>query len=75
MMLRIAEKDVVHLGYLVDYKLENGVLLYDMDWNGERYNEGFDPRLVRNTGMAYLPIYVEVAEDEFEIVGFEEMQN
>lgn len=71
-MLKIKNENVNWVGYLADYELENGILLFDSDWNGEIYREGFDPKTKKNNGRYYRPVYKEVDEDEFEIIGFEE---
>ena len=59
-MLRIKETNPT---YGADYELENGDILYAMDWNGERYEI--------SNGTYWTPVYQEVDEDEFEIIGFE----
>ena len=48
----------------VDFYLENGQVLYKMDWNGEKYT-------VKEEGREkeYTPVYVEMFGD-YEIVGF-----
>lgn len=56
----------------VDFELENGILLFTNDWNGEIYGTGFNPRTKENDGNHYKPVYKEISEDEFEIIGFEE---
>lgn len=49
--------------------LENGVILLDSEWNGEEYIvRGLD-----GSEKVYTPVYSEVDEDEFEIVGYEEI--
>lgn len=55
----------------LDYVLENDVELYDMDWNGEIYCNGFKDD--RDTDLRYKPIYKENAKDDFELLGFEEI--
>lgn len=55
----------------VDYTLENGTKLYLMDWNGEIYTNGFNNG--SHTYLGYRPVYKEISEDEFEIIGFEEI--
>ena len=71
-MLKIKNENITRVGYLVDYELENGILLYDTDWNGEIYTEGFDPVTEKNNSRSYKPVYKEIEEDQFEIIGFEE---
>ena len=50
---------------LQDYSpvyLENGIILIDSEWNGERYSGEYGE---------YRPVYQHI-EDDFEIVGYEE---
>ena len=46
--------------------LDNGVILIDTEWNGEIYIE-------TSTKKEYRPIYNQLGEDDFEIVGYEEV--
>lgn len=70
-----------------DYELENGILLFDEDWNGEIYGNGYDPKNECETNTEYIPIYrfeldnintddLKENSDEWnkalEIIGFEE---
>lgn len=71
-MLKIKNENVKWVGYQADYELENGILLFDTDWNGEIYTEGFDPKTEKSNGRRYSPVYKEVDEEQFEIIGFEE---
>lgn len=48
--------------------LENGVILLDSDWNGEEYCS-LCPDGVKRW---YRPVYEELGDDEFEIIGYEE---
>lgn len=57
----------------VDFELSNGILLFSQDWNGEEYGTGFDPRTKRNDGKRYKPIYQEIGNDQFDIIGFDEL--
>lgn len=55
----------------VDFELENGILLFEKDWNGEIYGTGFNPGTGKDDGLRYIPIYDELKNDQYEIVGFE----
>lgn len=59
----------------------NGDEYIAMDWNGERYGKcykraefggAFPAEGWENKDIALRPIYKEVAEDEFEVIGYEE---
>lgn len=80
-MLKIKEKNVKN----ADYELEDGTLLFEMDWNTEIYRNGFKDG--KDTNCEYKPIYrfqieninldslEENSEDWYkatEIIGFEE---
>lgn len=56
--------------YKVDYVLEDGTELYEADWNGEIYSNGW--KNGKDTNRTYEPVYEQVEEDEYEIIGFEE---
>lgn len=86
-MLLIKNKSLKINGNMVDYELENGILLYSIDWNGELYGNGFNPDNKENTNCEYKPVYkyqlddIDISEFEensekwyklTEIVGFEE---
>ena len=86
-MLKIIDKHVKYVSSYADYKLENGVLLFGEDWNGEIYGNGFDEEKEKITGFEYKPVYrfevenidiskIEENSDEWnfytEIIGFEE---
>lgn len=62
-MLEIKEHNPIRVGHTFDYELENGELLHPTEWNGEYYET--------ETGI-YRPVYKQIDEDEFEIIGFEE---
>lgn len=85
-MLKIKEKNVKYVSSYADFKLEDGTLLFEQDWNGEVYGNGFKNE--KNTNKEYRAIYkfevdnidissLEENSDEWnsamEIVGFEEM--
>lgn len=86
-MLLIKETSVKWVSSYADYKLENGVLLFDMDWNGEIYRNGFDSISEKETNIEYKPVYrfqidnIDTESEEYEknsdyyneIIGFEEM--
>ena len=57
---------VVNLDMYVDAFLENGDILWRKDWNGEIYGNPV-------TGKEYRPVYEQVGEDYFEIIGYEEV--
>lgn len=46
--------------------LEDGTILWHQDWNGEEYNDN-------DTGKRYRPVYEEVGEDDYDIIGYEEV--
>lgn len=87
-MLRINEKCVPHqLGDRIDYILENDVGLYSIDWNGEKYINGFNIEKNKITNKTYTPIRkfevenIDISDIEenseewfelMEIAGFEE---
>lgn len=86
-MLLVKKQNCKINGHIVDYELENGVLLYSIDWNGELYGNGFNPDNKENTNCEYKPVYkyqldnIDISEVEenseewyklTEIVGFEE---
>ena len=64
-MIKITNENIIINGHQFDYQLENGELLHESEWDGERYT-------VKKNGreIDYKPIYIE--EDEiFTIIGFE----
>ena len=50
----------------VDAFLENGDVLWEQDWNGEIY-------INEKIGKNYRPVYKQIDEDEFEVIGYEEV--
>lgn len=51
---------------LINYSpkfLENGIILIRDEWNGEYYD---------TNSMRYYPVYEQLGEDDFEIIGYEE---
>ena len=72
-MLEIRERNIKNeLGHEIDYVLENGVELYSQDWNGEIYAKGYDRKNHKDTEYYYRPVYKELENEDFEIIGFEE---
>lgn len=57
---------IVNWGIYVDAFLENGDILWTKDWNGEIYSN-------EKNGKEYRPVYKQIDEDEFEVVGYEEV--
>lgn len=49
--------------YLPVY-LDNGIILIEIEWNGERYSGEYGE---------YRPVYQQVGEDDFEIIGYEKV--
>lgn len=85
-MLLIKEKNVKHVSSTADYELEDGTLLFEEDWNGEIYGNGWKDG--KDTNIEYKPVYrfqidkvdlnnLEENSDEwlyeYEILGFEEI--
>lgn len=83
-MLLIKDTHVMHVSSYADYELEDGTLLFEQDWNGELYRNGWKDE--KNTNYEYVPVYrfqldnidinnIEENSDEWleavEIVGFE----
>lgn len=63
-MIKIKNKDIKVNGHWFDYELEDGTLLHECDWNGEKYifmKDGVE--------QVYTPIY-EQDDIYFNIVGF-----
>ena len=84
-MLKIKERNVKYVNSIADYELEDGTLLFEEDWNGEIYRNGWKDE--KDTNKEYKPVYrfqldnvdlnnLEENSDEWnyesEIVGFEE---
>ena len=69
-MLKIVPKNQFYHPYMnkVDYALENEILLFEDDWNGEIYRNGFDIKTEKVVKNCYRPVY----SDNFKIIGFEE---
>lgn len=42
--------------------LENGEILIEREWNGEKY--------ILETGKSYRPVYRQLDEDDYEIIGY-----
>lgn len=59
---------IVNWDMYVDAFLENGDVLWEKDWNGEIYSN-------EKTGKEYRPVYKQINEDEFEVIGYEEVCN
>lgn len=55
----------------IDYVLEDGTELFTMDWNGEIYTNGL--KELKDTNKRYRPIYNKINDDEYEVIGFEEI--
>lgn len=85
-MLLIKNRNVKYVSSFADYELEDGTLLFDVDWNGEIYRNGLKDE--KDTNLEYKPVYrfqidninldnLEENSDEWnkanEIVGFEAM--
>ena len=66
-MLEILDEQVLVNSHYFEYKLEDGTLLHLSEWNGECYTvknqDGSETR--------YFPIYNQIDDDEYEIIGFE----
>lgn len=65
-----------NIEYIVDYEGKK-LYLFLNDWNGEYYTDSYefdnDEFIYKKTGLCFRPIYVEVNEDEFELLGFEKV--
>lgn len=83
-MILIKNRNVEYVSSYADFELEDGTLLFDQDWNGEIYRNGWKNE--KNTNCEYKPVYkfeidninlddLEENSDEWnsanEIVGFE----
>lgn len=58
---KFPDKSTCNLSQFPPVFLENGEILLQSEWNGECYNTG-------NT--SYYPVYNQVDEDDFEIIGY-----
>lgn len=54
-MLLIKNKNVKYVSSYADYELEDGTLLFEQDWNGEIYRNGFKD--AKDTNYEYRPVY------------------
>ena len=85
-MLLIKEKNVEYVSSYADYELEDGTLLFNEDWNGEVYRNGWKDN--KDTNCQYRPVYKfeldninldeleensDAWDEAVEIVGFEEI--
>lgn len=68
-MIKIKEENVIRNGHMFDYLLENGTLLHESEWNGEKYTTK-DER--GKTLEVYRPIYDENENENggYDIIGF-----
>lgn len=84
-MIKIKNRNVKYVSSYADYELEDGTLLFNEDWNGEIYRNGWKNN--KDTNNIYKPVYrfeleninidkLEENSDAWlkavEIVGFEE---
>lgn len=85
-ILLIKNENIDHVSSKADYELEDGTLLFEEDWNGEIYRNGWKNE--KDTNKEYKPVYrfqvdnidlnnLEENSDEWlyesEILGFEEI--
>ena len=67
-MLKITEENIRVNGHIFDYRIEDGTLLHESEWNGEDYT-------VRENGKdkVYKPVYSETENENggFDIIGFD----
>lgn len=70
-MLNIIKENVLVNSHYFAYKLENGILLHDNEWNGEKYIV-YDKN--NNREICYIPIYSKKMNetDSYDIIGFKE---
>ncbi len=47
---------------LLNVFLENGEILIEREWNGEKY--------ILENGRSYRPVYRQLDEDDYEIIGY-----
>ena len=66
-MLKIKAENVVRNFHQFDFELEDGTILHESEWNGEKY-------IVKENGIevSYLPIYADRMDDNggYPIVAF-----
>ena len=85
-MLLIKGRNVEYVSSYADYELEDGTLLFNEDWNGEVYRNGWKDN--KDTNCQYRPVYKfeldninldeleensDAWDEAVEIVGFEEV--
>lgn len=85
-MLIVKNRNVRYVSSCADYELEDGTLLFEQDWNGEIYRNGWKNE--NNTNKEYKPVYKfeidninlddleensDAWNEAMEIVGFEEI--
>lgn len=70
-MLKIIKRNENEIRHGVDYKLENGVCLFEDDWNGEHYLEGAVDKGVYWQGNEHE--YYPVRNGNGVVEGFEEV--
>lgn len=54
-ILLIKEQNVKYVSSYADYELEDGTLLFEQDWNGELYRNGWKDE--KDTNYEYVPVY------------------
>ena len=57
----------------VDAFLEKGERLCRQNWNGEVFTDSIDFETEKYTGKEYRPVYRQIEEDCFEVIGYEEV--
>lgn len=58
-MLIVKEKNYKYIdGIIADYRLENDILLFEKDWNGEVYKRGLNLKNKQIINDEFKPIYV-----------------
>lgn len=87
-MLLIEDEHGKWVNSFYDYRLENGILLFEQDWNGEIYMEALDSKTEKIIKKSYKPVYrfedenidlstLEENSEQWiracEIIGFEEL--
>jgi len=61
-MLNIKRQNFKYVGAIMDYELENGVMLHESEWNGEEYT-------IDEVSYTPIQIYNE-NEDTWKTIGF-----